>query len=334
MTARPIAITMGEPAGIGSELTLKAWMARHKDGAGFIALADAELLAREADRLGLDISFGVTEDPSAALDIFPRALPVYHTPLSKHPDPGQPIAETASSVISVIETAVQWAIDGQVDSIVTNPISKHVLYDAGFNHPGHTEFLAELSGADNPPVMMLACSGLRVVPVTTHVGLRQGLDILTSELIIEQAALTHGVLKRDFAIPHPRLAIAGLNPHAGESGAMGSEENDIIIPAIKTLRSQDIDATGPEPPDTLFSKAKRQTYDAAICMYHDQALIPIKTLDFTGGVNITLGLPIVRTSPDHGTAFNIAGTGQADPTSMLTALDMAAELAANRRTTR
>jgi len=214
--------------------------------------------------------------------------------------------------------------------VVTNPINKAVLKAAGFAHPGHTEFLAALTGATGGEVMMLASPELRVVPVTIHVSLRQALSQLTTAGIIHVARVTHAALVRDFGIAAPRLAIAGLNPHAGESGHMGSEEITLIAPAIAALRAEGIDASGPWPPDTMFTAQARPRYDAAICHYHDQALIPLKTLDMTGGVNITLGLPIVRTSPDHGTAYDIAGKGVADAGSLIAALRLAADIAARR----
>jgi len=325
-----LAVTMGEPAGIGGELTLKAWKDRHRAGPPFIAIDDAARLEALSDALGLNVPIRSVNGPAAAPDVFPDALPVFNTPLAVPTVPGKPDAANAGAVRASIETAAKLALSGDVAGVVTNPIQKRTLYETGFTHPGHTEYLAALTDAPNPPVMMLACPGLRVVPATIHVSLRHALDMLTTELIVEQAQLTAAALQRDFAIAAPRLAIAGLNPHAGEDGAMGGEEATIIVPAIERLRADGIVAFGPEPPDTLFTERRRETYDAAICMYHDQALIPIKTLDFSGGVNITLGLPIVRTSPDHGTALDIAGTGTADSTSLLIALDTAAEIARNR----
>jgi 4-hydroxythreonine-4-phosphate dehydrogenase len=223
------------------------------------------------------------------------------------------------------------ALAGEVEGVVTNPIAKSVLMQAGFPHPGHTEFLAELTGAAGREVMMLACPELRVVPVTVHVSLRSALDRLSTAAIVAAARTTHAALMRDFGIARPRLAVAGLNPHAGEQGRMGGEEASLIQPAIDVLRAEGIDARGPFPPDTMFTAGARGGYDAAICMYHDQALIPLKTLDMWGGVNVTLGLPIVRTSPDHGTAFDIAGKGLASPASLVAALRMAHGIAGSRR---
>ncbi len=231
-------------------------------------------------------------------------------------------------MIASIERAVRLVQAGEAGAVVTNPISKAVLYQAGFPHPGHTEFLGALTGGT--PVMMLACPQLRVVPVTIHVSLRQALEGVTTAAILAVARATAAALRRDFGIAAPRLAVAGLNPHAGEEGAMGRRRSRSSRPAIAALRAEGIDATGPYPPDTMFTDAARPTYDAAICMYHDQALIPLKTLDMAGGVNVTLGLPIIRTSPDHGTAFGIAGQGVADPASLVAALRMAAELAERR----
>ncbi len=328
-----LAVTMGEPAGIGGELTLMAWLARRADGPNFLAIDNAKRLRALADAIGLDVPIEAVSDVADGAAVFANALPVIDIPLPVPPVVGKPDAANASAVRESIEKAAALALDGRVAGIVTNPIQKATLYGAGFAYPGHTEYLAALTDAPNPPVMMLACPGLRVVPVTIHLGLRQALDRLDTDIIVEQAELTATALNRDFAISRPRLAVAGLNPHAGEAGAMGDEEARIIVPAIERLRAAGIEVSGPESPDTLFTQRRRETYDAAICMYHDQALIPIKTLDFSGGVNITLGLAIVRTSPDHGTALDIAGTGRADPGSLLNAIDAAATIAANRRVT-
>ncbi len=325
-----LAVTMGEPAGIGGELTLMAWLRRQFSGPRFIAIDNAQRLRDLARAIGITVPVTPVDNPVEAAAVFATALPVLDIPLAAPVIAGQPDTANASAVRAAIETATVMALEGRIAGIVTNPIQKATLYDAGFAYPGHTEYLAALTRAPNPPVMMLACPGLRVVPVTIHVGLRRALDELSTELIVIQARLTAAALNRDFAIPHPRLAVAGLNPHAGEDGAMGDEEGAIIAPAIERLRAEGLDVVGPEPPDTLFTAPRRETYDAAICMYHDQALIPIKTLDFTGGVNITLGLPVVRTSPDHGTALNLAGTGRADPSSLLAALDAAAAIAGHR----
>ena len=325
-----LAVTMGEPAGVGGELTLMAWLRRRDAGPKFLAVDNADRLKALAKTIGAKVPIAAISDPAEAEEVFADALPVLDIGLTAPVVTGKPDPASAPAVRAAIEKATALALEGRVAGVVTNPIQKATLYGAGFNYPGHTEYLADLTKAPNPPVMMLACPGLRVIPVTIHVGLRAALDRLDTALIVEQAELTWAALKRDFAISSPRLAVAGLNPHAGEEGAMGDEEARIIRPAIEHLRAEGFQVIGPEPPDTLFTERRRATYDAAICMYHDQALIPIKTLDFTGGVNITLGLPIVRTSPDHGTALDLAGTGQADPSSLLGALDAAAAIARNR----
>jgi len=246
-----------------------------------------------------------------------------------HPDPAN-----AAATLEAIERAVDLALAGQIAGFATNPIQKKTLQDAGFPHPGHTEFLAELAArpATRPVdvAMMLACPELRVVPVTIHLSLARAVQALDPEAIVRVGRIAATGLKALFGIARPRLAVAALNPHAGEQGAMGDEETRVILPAIETLRKDGIDVRGPAPADTLFHPAARATYDAALCMYHDQALIPIKTIDFSGGVNVTLGLPFVRTSPDHGTALDIAGTGRADPASLLAALAMADDMARRR----
>lgn len=316
-----LALTMGDPAGIGPEITTAAWRLLRDSGPAFVAIADPDLLARH-------VPVRAVQSLDAA--DFADALPVFPIKLAANVKPGHPDGANAASIVASIETAVRLAQSGAASAIVTNPISKAVLLNAGFAHPGHTEFLASLTGVSGQEIMMLACPELRVVPVTIHVSLRHALDLLSTEAIVQVARTTHAALQRDFAIAAPRLAIAGLNPHAGESGHMGGEEKTLIAPAIAQLRAEGIDATGPYPPDTMFTALARPRYDAAICHYHDQALIPLKTLDMTGGVNITLGLPIVRTSPDHGTAFDIAGQGIADPASLIAAMNMAAAIAANR----
>ncbi len=313
---------MGDPAGIGGEIAAKAWRALAATGPAFAIIADPFWVG------GLDVPMAVIQSPDQVADVFGAALPVLALSLPEIAHPGRPDPANAPAVIASIERAVRLVQAGEAGAVVTNPISKAVLYQAGFAHPGHTEFLGELTGGT--PVMMLACPQLRVVPVTIHVSLRRALEGVTTAAILATARVTAAALRRDFGIAAPRLAMAGLNPHAGEQGAMGTEEQDIIIPAIEALRAEGIDVTGPYPPDTMFTDAARPGYDAAICMYHDQALIPLKTLDMAGGVNVTLGLPIIRTSPDHGTAFGIAGLGKADPASLIAALRMAAELAERR----
>ena len=319
---KPLILTMGEPAGIGAEITAGAWRQLRVTGPCFALIDDA----------GRDFGVPVAritalEDASA---VFPKALPVLDRPLRAPLVPGKPNPAHARNVIAAIEEAVALAKSGHAAGVVTNPIQKASLTAAGFPHPGHTEFLGELAGTGVPPVMMLACPELRVVPVTVHEALAKAIARLTPELITETSRLVHAALRRDFGIAAPRLAIAGLNPHAGEAGTMGREEIDIIAPAIAKLRAEGIDARGPMPPDTMFTALARPGYDVAICLYHDQALIPIKTIDMSGGVNVTLGLSIIRTSPDHGTALDIAGKGLADPASLIAAIKMAGELAQKR----
>lgn len=335
-TPLPLAVTMGEPAGVGGDITLKAFMQRTGAGAAdsaplppFFLIDDPERLAALARRLGLSVDVQEIASPADAAAVFPRALPVLRHALPVAVEPGCPDPTNGSAVVSAIERAVSLTRDGHASGIVTNPINKAVLKQAGFRHPGHTEFLGELAGGATP-VMMLACPGLRVVPVTIHLSVREAVDTLRTETIVELGRLTAAGLRDTLAIPAPRLAVAALNPHAGENGVMGREEIDIIAPAIETLRGEGIDCFGPAPTDTLFHPAARARYDAVLCMLHDHALIPLKTIDFAGGVNVTLGLPFIRTSPDHGTAFDIAGTGHADATSFIAALRMAGDMAALR----
>jgi 4-hydroxythreonine-4-phosphate dehydrogenase len=327
---RPLALTMGDPAGIGGECTLRAWLAR-RDGYPFVALDDPSHLNALARRLRLHVPIVPVADADAAARVFPDALPVIPMPLANPPHPGEPDAANAPQIVGSITRAVAMALNGQAGAVVTNPINKAALYAAGFAYPGHTEFLAALTGVAGKEIMMLASPMLRVVPVTVHVSLRDAIAMLTPELIAAAARTTHAALVSDFGVPHPRLAIAGLNPHAGEQGALGNEEALLVVPAIEQLRAEGLDVSGPWPPDTMFTRVARTRYDAAICLYHDQALIPLKTLDMDHGVNVTLGLPIIRTSPDHGTAYDIAGQGVADPASLLAALDLAADLAHRRR---
>ncbi len=311
---------MGDPAGIGGEIALKAWQAR-REARPFFLLDDP-------DRFPPGVTRAI-DDVAEAAAVFAHALPILPVHLATPPVAGHPDTANAAAVITSIERATHMVMAGHAAAVVTNPISKATLYGAGFRHPGHTEFLAALTGAETP-VMMLMNSQLRVVPVTIHVSLRQALETLTTGRIVTAARITAAALRRDFGIAVPRLAIAGLNPHAGEEGALGEEERTIIAPAMAALRDEAIDVSGPWPPDTMFTPDARARYDVAICMYHDQALIPLKTLDMTHGVNVTLGLPIIRTSPDHGTAFDIAGQDRADPSSLIAALDLASALAARR----
>jgi 4-hydroxythreonine-4-phosphate dehydrogenase len=325
-----LALTMGDPAGIGGELSLRTWLALRDTPRRFVALDDPDRLSALAATMGLDVPIRVVTDPADAAASFRDALPVIPVRLTNPAVPGRPDKANARAVIGSIEQATHLAMQGAVGGIVTNPINKAALYDAGFAYPGHTEFLAALTGAGGKQIMMLASPQLRVVPVTVHASLRDSLAMLSTDMILLAARTTHAALRRDFGIAHPRLAMAGLNPHAGEQGALGDEETTIIAPAMAALRADGIDVTGPWPPDTMFTAAARARYDVAICMYHDQALIPLKTLDMDHGVNVTLGLPIVRTSPDHGTAYDIAGKGIADPTSLIAAIELAATLAERR----
>ena len=327
--ALPLALTLGEPAGICGEIACKAWLELRDSGPAFVALGDPTYYREAADALDL----GVPVEPVASVEeakaVFSRALPALGPALPARPIAGRPDGATARAVIQSIEEAVRLTLNGRTGAVVTNPIHKASLYAVGFSHPGHTEFLAELAGGARP-VMMLACEELRVVPVTVHLSLGDAVHALTREAIVACGRITAAALERDFGIPRPRLAVAGLNPHAGESGHLGREEIDIIGPAVEELRAAGIAVAGPFPADSLFHAAARNRFDAALCMYHDQALIPLKTIDFDGGVNATLGLPFVRTSPDHGTAFDIAGQGKASARSLVAALRMAGAMAHHR----
>ncbi len=327
-TLPPLALTMGDPAGIGGELSLKAWLAR-RGGRPFVALDDPDRLAGIAARLGLDVPVRPVNAAGAAGAVFRDALPVLPIRLAAPPSPGRADPANAPAVIASIEQATRLTLTGETAAVVTNPIHKSTLYGTGFPHPGHTEFLAALTGAPLP-VMMLASPDLRVVPVTVHASLRRMLDMITLERIVAVCRVTAAALRDHWGIAAPRLAIAGLNPHAGEDGTMGEEEITVIAPAIEQLRAEGLHVTGPWAADSMFTPEARAGYDVAMGMYHDQALIPLKTLDMRHGVNTTLGLPIIRTSPDHGTAFAIAGTGRADPTSLIAAIDLAADLAARK----
>ena len=332
-TLLPLAVTMGEPAGIGGELSLKAWQARRTAGNSssrpFFILDDPARLAALARTLGLDVPVQAIGSPGQTGAVFAEALPVLPISLAAPVKPGHPDTANAAATIAAIERAVELARSGAAAGVVTNPIQKKTLQDAGFKHPGHTEFLAELAGGIDV-AMMLACPQLRVVPVTIHLSLAEAVRTLDIPTIVRAGRIAASGLTSLFGIASPRLAVAALNPHAGEQGTMGNEEARIIGPAIEALRREGIEVRGPAPADTLFHAAARPAYDAVLCMYHDQALIPIKTIDFAGGVNVTLGLPFVRTSPDHGTALDIAGSGRADPTSLIAALDMADDMARRR----
>ncbi|MBL8660138.1 MAG: 4-hydroxythreonine-4-phosphate dehydrogenase PdxA [Rhodospirillales bacterium] len=325
----PLAVTMGEPAGIGGEITLMAWLRRGDGEAAFCTIDDADRLAALASALALPVPIRRIADPAETAAVFAEALPVLHRPLARPAQPGRLDPANAGAVIAAIAEAVRLVQAGAAAAVVTNPIQKKALYAAGFAFPGHTEYLADVTGSA-APVMMLAIPGLRVVPVTVHLSLRQAIAAVDVSAIVTTARIVDDALRRDFGLARPRLRVAGLNPHAGEDGALGEEDAAIVAPAVAALRNAGIDADGPVPPDALFTPRARAGYDAAICMYHDQALIPLKALDVDHGVNITLGLPIVRTSPDHGTALDVAGTGVANPNSLMAAMSMAAALARQR----
>jgi 4-hydroxythreonine-4-phosphate dehydrogenase len=330
---QPLALTLGEPAGIGPDLALTVWQRRAEfDIPPFYIIAEPDFLGRRADKLGLSIPIERASAANAAA-IFPSALPVAALGLSISVTPGKPDASSAPAAIAAIRRAVADVMAGSAAAVVTNPVAKNVLYNSGFAEPGHTEFLARLvqeaSGKVLRPVMMLWSPQLAVVPVTIHLPLLEIFKHLSVELVVETGRIVARDLRSRFGLRRPRLAIAGLNPHAGEAGMLGDEDRAIVAPAVAALVGGGIDARGPLPADSMFHQAARASYDAALCMYHDQALIPIKTLAFDHAVNVTLGLPFVRTSPDHGTAFDIAGTGSADPTSLIAALRLAARLAAS-----
>ena len=322
MTRAPVALTVGEPAGIGPEIAVKAWHAL-KDGPPLFWIGDPAHLPAGSQ-------WEEIATPAAAADVMPRALPVLRHAFPGPAIPGQPDPAHAQGVIDVIARAVDLVTSGAAGAVCTCPIHKKALKDgADFAYPGHTEYLAALAGTRNV-VMMLASDALRVVPATIHIPLRDVPAALTPEVLETTIRIAHAGLIRDFGIAAPRIAVAGLNPHAGEGGAMGHEDAAIIAPVIEALRAEGMDVNGPRSADTMFHAAARAGYDAAIAMYHDQALIPIKTLDFDRGVNVTLGLPFIRTSPDHGTAFDIAGQGIANPSSLIEALRLAQRMAAIR----
>lgn len=334
--AAPLAVSMGDPAGIGLDITLMAWRDRAERGLPpFVLFACPNAVAARAKVLGITAPLQPVDSLAEAATLFATALPIRPVPLPASVQPGRPSASNAGGVIRAIEDATAAVVRTDAAALVTNPIAKSVLYEAGFAHPGHTEFLAELAARHVPgrhylPVMMLASDILRVVPLTIHVPLKSVPALITRALIFETVRITHDALAHDFGIEHPRIAVCGLNPHAGENGSIGREDIDIIAPAVAELRAEGLSVSGPHSADTLFHAAARKTYDAAVCMYHDQALIPIKTLAFDEGVNVTLGLPFVRTSPDHGTAFSIAGTGTASPDSFIASCKLAHELSRRR----
>jgi 4-hydroxythreonine-4-phosphate dehydrogenase len=330
--SRALALTIGEPAGIGPDIALAAWRRRVELALPpFYLVAEPDFLISRAKTLKVDVPVTVVE-PADAAEAFASALPVAQLGMAITAQPGQPNESSAPAAIGAIRRAVADVMRGDASAIVTNPIAKSVLYRAGFTEPGHTEYLGklvqEMSGTHVVPVMLLWSQELAVVPVTIHIPVKDVPGRLTTELVVETGRIVARDLTRRFGIAKPRIAVAGLNPHAGEDGEMGDEDIRIVAPAIAQLKADGIDARGPLPADTMFHAAARANYDVALCMYHDQALIPIKTLAFDTGVNVTLGLPFVRTSPDHGTAFDIAGTGRADPSSLIAALKLAVRLSA------
>jgi 4-hydroxythreonine-4-phosphate dehydrogenase len=321
---------MGEPAGIGGEITLKAWQALCDTGPAFVVLDDPARLDAIASHLKWRIPIHPVRDMAEGAAVFHQALPVLPMHLSKAPVAGKPDPAHAAAVIASIERAATLTRAGDASGIVTNPIQKSNLTAAGFAFPGHTEFLEHLAGDGSKAQMMLAGRGLRVVLVTIHEPLITAISRLTTDMIIDAGLRAAAALKSDLGIKNPRIAVAGLNPHAGEDGTIGSEDIRIVAPAVAALQKAGIRAFGPLPPDTMFTSRARKRYDVALCLYHDQGLIPLKTLDMMGGVNVTLGLPFVRTSPDHGTALDIAGKGLAEASSLIAAIRMAAKLAVQR----
>lgn len=329
----PLALSMGDPAGIGLDLCLAAWLNRDAwKTPAFMLVGDPSALSVRARLLGLDVTLRESE-PARAMALFSDALPVLPVYCASAVTAGTPDSVNAGAIIEAIATSVRLTLSGDASAIVTCPIAKSVLYDAGFGFPGHTEFLADLGGTavgqSLLPVMMLAGPKLRAVPVTIHIPLKDVPAQLTSDLIYQTCVITLADMKRRFGMTAPRLAVAGLNPHAGEGGALGLEDDAVIAPVVVRLKAEGADVVGPLPADTMFHDRARETYDVAICMYHDQALIPAKALGFDDSVNVTLGLPFIRTSPDHGTAFSLAGRGLARADSLLAALRMAQDLASH-----
>nr|WP_281435068.1 4-hydroxythreonine-4-phosphate dehydrogenase PdxA [Rhizobium lemnae] len=328
-----MALTQGDPAGIGLDIAISAWLKRTDLGLHpFIYIGDPEALAARARLLGEQLPLRET-DAKDAWKHFDQALPVLPVAIGSVIAAGRPHIAAARSIVGSIEAAVSLTVQGITAAVVTNPIAKSVLYEAGFKFTGHTEFLADLAqratGKHCRPVMMLVGPKLRAIPVTIHIPLADVPRRLTADVIIETCSIAHHDLRYRFNIASPRIAVAGLNPHAGEDGAMGTEDRDVIAPAIEQVRARGINAFGPLPADTMFHDDARSRYDVAVCMYHDQALIPAKALGFDDSVNVTLGLPFIRTSPDHGTAFSLAGTGIARDTSLIAALRLASRLAAH-----
>lgn len=328
----PLAVSLGDPAGVGPELIAAAWAERSALGlAPFVVAGGAHVLASAAAARGLAVPVQAIEDPRDAAAVFATALPVLADGGDGRYTPGQPDMEGAALALHSLELATSLALSGAASGVVTAPVSKSALAEVGFAFPGQTEFLAHACGvAEDDAVMLLAGPSLKAVPLTIHVAIAEVAALITQDLILRRARVIDRALRRDFGLTNPRIAVAGLNPHAGEKGRMGVEEREVIGPAIAALVAEGITATGPHPADTMFAPHKRGSYDVALAMYHDQALVPLKTLDFDEGVNMTLGLPIVRTSPDHGTAFDIAGQGLANPASLVAAIRMAAAAAAHR----
>ncbi|MCG8491908.1 MAG: 4-hydroxythreonine-4-phosphate dehydrogenase PdxA [Sneathiellales bacterium] len=319
MTAKPLALSMGDPKGIGIELAAKAWLDREKERLHpFVLIGNRALIDQQ---LPANVPYQVISQMEEAQGVFEGVLPVYDTGVG---------VNLAEDTLKAIKQGVDLCLSGDAGALVTNPIQKKRLYDQGFQHPGHTEYLAELTGAPGKAVMMLACRELKVVPATIHIALEDVPASLTKDLLRQVIRTTHHDLTRKFGIASPVIAVAGLNPHAGEEGSMGAQEINLIKPLIEELNTDGLRVNGPAPADSLFHADARAKYDAAVCMYHDQALIPIKTIDFHRGVNVTLGLPIIRTSPDHGTADDIAGKGIANPSSLIAALQMAGEMASHK----
>ena len=332
MRPAPLALSLGDPAGVGPEIAVKAWRALRHTGPCFLVVGDARSLAAAG---GETLPIRAVQTPAEASTTFEDALPILDIPLANAVVAGQPSGAAAGSIIRWIEVAAGLAISGDASGLVTGPIAKAPLYAAGFRFPGHTEFLGDLAPtpqgeAARGPVMMLVAADLRVALVTIHEPLARVSGLLTIEAIVNAGLVTARALERDFGVAAPRLAVAGLNPHAGEAGTIGGEETVVVAPAVRALRAAGVDATGPHPADSLFHAEARSRYDGALCLYHDQALIPVKMLDFWGGVNVTLGLPIVRTSPDHGVGLDIAGQGVARPDSLIAALRLAAAIAGRR----
>ncbi|MGI9350385.1 MAG: 4-hydroxythreonine-4-phosphate dehydrogenase PdxA [Rhizobiaceae bacterium] len=330
MSGLPIAVSMGDPSGIGPDTILTAWNEYGSQALpNFFVVGNGDFLKRRSEKLGLK-----TEISEFNFETHPKssALPVLETGLKVTGSPGIPDQKDADGTTRSIELAVDAVFENQAAAVVTCPINKEVLYSAGFKHPGHTEFLAELAkshtGEDVMPVMMLAGPELRTVPVTIHVPVHEVPGLLTKELVVDTIEIVGNDVEKLFGIPNPRIALAGLNPHAGENGCIGMEEVETIIPAVEELKAKGFNVKGPLPADTMFHPSARQTYDVAVCMYHDQALIPAKMLGFEDAVNVTLGLPFIRTSPDHGTAYDIAGSGKANPSSFIAALNLAAKMVA------